>query len=90
MISGELLKIRRPLISNIVSSIVGIACDTLLRLYFTAQKVAVFGVILVRIFPHLKCIRRDLSEFSPKAEKYGPNPCLPLLTMFVSRLFIML
>ena len=50
MISGELLKIRRPLISNIVSSIVGIACNTLLRLYFTAQKVAVFGVILVRIF----------------------------------------
>ena len=38
----------------------------------TAQKVAIFGVILVRIFPHSDWIRRDtpnLSVFSPNAGK---------------------
>ena len=40
----------------------------------TAWKVSVFGVILVRIFPHSVWIRRDteyLSGFNPNAGKYG-------------------
>ena len=40
------------------------------------QKVSVFGVILVLIYPHSDWIRRDteyLSVFNPKAEKYGPE-----------------
>ena len=39
---------------------------------FTPQKVSVFGVILVHIFPHSNWIRRDtsyLSVFSPNAGK---------------------
>ena len=43
-------------------------------LAFNARKVSVFGVILVRIFPHSDLIRRDtpyLSVFSPNAGKYG-------------------
>ena len=42
----------------------------------TAWKVSVFGVILVRIFPHLDWIQRDasyLSVFSPDMGKYGPE-----------------
>ena len=45
-------------------------------LHHTAQKVAVFGVILVRVFPHYDRIRRDteyLLAFRPNAEKYGPE-----------------
>ena len=41
---------------------------------FTAWKVSVFGVFLVRIFPHLDWIRRDisyLSIFSPNSGKCG-------------------
>ena len=37
---------------------------------------SVFGVFLIRIFPHSDWIRRDmkyLSVFSPNAGKYGPN-----------------
>ena len=40
------------------------------------KKVFVFGVILVRIFPHSDWKRRDtvyLSVFSPNAGKYGPE-----------------
>ena len=42
----------------------------------TAWKVSVFGIFLVRIFPHLDWIRRDavyLPVFSPNAGKYGPE-----------------
>ena len=42
----------------------------------TAWKVFVFGVFLVRIFPHSDWIRRDtkyLSVFSPNVGKYGPE-----------------
>ena len=42
----------------------------------TARKLSIFGVFLVRIFPHLDRIQRDtenLSVFSPNAGKYGPN-----------------
>ena len=42
-------------------------------LFYTTWKVFVFGVFLVRIFPHLDWIRRDtpyLSVFSPNAGKY--------------------
>ena len=42
--------------------------------FHTAQKVSIFGVVLVRIFPHSDWIRRDmeyLSVFSPNAGKYG-------------------
>ena len=41
----------------------------------TAWKVSVFGIILVRIFPHSDWIRRDtpyLFVFRPNAGKYGP------------------
>ena len=41
---------------------------------FTAWKVSVFGVFLVRIFPHSDWMRRDteyLSVFIPIAGKYG-------------------
>ena len=41
-----------------------------------AWKVSVFGVFLVRIFPHLDWIRKDtpyLSIFSPNARKCGPE-----------------
>ena len=41
-----------------------------------ACKVSLFGVILVRIFPHSQWIRRDteyLSVFCPNAGKYGPD-----------------
>ena len=40
------------------------------------MKVSVFRVLLVRIFPHLDLIRRDipdLSVFSPNTGKYGPE-----------------
>ena len=40
--------------------------------FHTASKVSVFGVILVRIFPHSDLMRRDtpyVSVFSPKCEK---------------------
>ena len=39
----------------------------------TVSKVSVFGVFLVRIFPHLNWIRRDLSVFSPNAENTDQN-----------------
>ena len=42
----------------------------------TTWKVPVFGVFLVRIFPHSDWIRRDtpyLSVFSPNPEKYRPE-----------------
>ena len=42
----------------------------------TAWKVSVFGVILVRIFPHSDLIQRDTqyrSKFSPYAGKYKPE-----------------
>ena len=42
----------------------------------TAWKVPVFGIFLVRIFPHSDWIRRYteyLSVFSPNAGKYGPE-----------------
>ena len=40
------------------------------------REVSVFGVILVRIFPHSNWIQRSipyLSVFSPNAGKYGPE-----------------
>ena len=43
---------------------------------WSVWKVSVFGVFLVRIFPHSDWIRIDnpyLSVFSPNAEKYGPE-----------------
>ena len=46
------------------------------ELWITAYKVSVFGVILVRVFPHLDWIRRDteyLSVFSPDAIKCRPE-----------------
>ena len=42
----------------------------------TAWRVSIFGVILVRIFPHLDWIRRDtpyFSVFSPNAGNAGQN-----------------
>ena len=43
----------------------------------TAEKVSVFGVILVRTFPYLDKIRRDTPEylavFSPNTGKDGPE-----------------
>ena len=39
---------------------------------YTTQKISVFGVILVRIFPHSDWTLY-LSVFSPKARKYGPE-----------------
>ena len=42
------------------------------RLIYTTWKVSVFGIILVRIFPHSDWIRRDtpyLSVFSPNADQ---------------------
>ena len=42
----------------------------------TAQKVSVFGVFPIHIYPHSDWIRRDTkypSELSPNAEKYGPE-----------------
>ena len=42
----------------------------------TAEKVSVFGFILVRNFPYLNWIPRDtpyLSAFSPNAGKYTPE-----------------
>ena len=50
----------------------------------TAWKVSVFGVILVRIFPHSDWIQRYtlyLSLFSPKARKYEPE-WLRIRTLF--------
>ena len=47
-----------------------------LTLGYHCVKVFVFGVILVRIFPHSDWIQRDipyLSVFSPSAGKYGPE-----------------
>ena len=51
---------------------------------FTAWKMSVFVVFLVRIFPYLDWIRRDtdyLSIFSPNAWKYGPEK-LRIRTLF--------
>ena len=47
-----------------------------LGFYYNAWKVFVFWVFLVRILPHSDWIRKDtldLSLFSPKAGKYGPE-----------------
>ena len=45
--------------------------------FSTAWKVSIFGVILVRIFPHLDSIRRDTLQFlsilSLNRGKWGPN-----------------
>ena len=54
----------------------------------TAWKVSVFGVFLVRIFPHLDWIRRDtpnLSVFCQNSGKYGPEKLgtRPLFTQWV-------
>ena len=51
---------------------------------YNAWKVSVFGVFLVRIFPHLDWIQRDppyLSVFSLNAVKYGPEK-LQIQTLF--------
>ena len=50
----------------------------------TARKVSVFGVFLVRIFPHPNQIKRDteyLSVFGPNAGKYRPRK-LRIWTLF--------
>ena len=60
-----------------------------LILSITAWKVSIFGVILVRIFPHLDWIGRDtpyLSVLSPNAEKYGPEK-LRIRTRFTQWIF---
>ena len=52
---------------------------------FTAGKVSVFEVFLVRIFVHLDLIRRDTeycSTFSPNMRKYGPE-ALRIRTFYV-------
>ena len=54
------------------------------RIPYTAWKVSVFGVFLVRIFPHLDWIRRDapyLSVFIPNTRKCGPEK-LQIWTLF--------
>ena len=51
---------------------------------FTAWKVSLFGVFLVRILPHSKWIPTDtpyLTVFSPNAGKYGPEK-LRIRTLF--------
>ena len=48
----------------------------LLDISITTWKMSVFGVFLVRIFPHLDWIRRGtpyLSVFSPNTGKYTPD-----------------
>ena len=50
----------------------------------TALKLSVFGVFLVRIFPHLNCIRRftpQISVFCPNAGKRG-NTNQQIQTLF--------
>ena len=54
-----------------------------------AWKVLVFGVFLVRIFPHSDWIRRDteyLSVFKPNMGKYGPGK-LWMRTLFTNVTF---
>ena len=51
----------------------------------TVEKVSIFGVFMVRIFPHSDLIGKDtpyLSVFSRNAAKYGPEkfPIRPLFT----------
>ena len=51
----------------------------------TTQKVSVFGVFLVSIFPHWDWIRRNTKYpfvFSPKTGKYGPEK-LWIRTLFM-------
>ena len=51
----------------------------------TAWKVSVFGVWLVRIFPHSDRIRKNtpyVFVFSPNAKKYGPGK-LRIRTLFM-------
>ena len=48
------------------------------------KKVSVFGVFLVRVFPHSEGIRRDtdyLAVFSANARKHGPEK-LQIRTLF--------
>ena len=55
------------------------------RILNTAWKVPVFGVFIVRIFPHLDLIRRNdefLSVFSPNTGKYGPEE-IQIRTLFM-------
>ena len=40
---------------------------------FIAEKVSVFGVILVRIFPHSDWIRRDMEYLSPYSVRMREN-----------------
>ena len=43
---------------------------------YTEWKMSVFGVFLVRLFPHSDWIRRDMEHFavsSPNAGKFGPE-----------------
>ena len=62
-------------------------CFVLLQIFSvicTAWKASAFGVILVRIFPHLNWIQREtphLSVFSPNAGKYWPEK-LRIRTLF--------
>ena len=51
----------------------------------TVEKVSIFGVFMVRIFPHSDLIGKDtpyLSTFSRNVAKYGPEkfPMRPLFT----------
>ena len=58
---------------------------------FTAWKVSVFGVFLVRIFLHSDWMPRDilyLSIFSLNASKYGPEK-LQVWTLFTEYFYLM-
>ena len=55
----------------------------------TVEKVSIFGVFMVRIFPHSDLIGKDtpyLSTFSRNVAKYGPEkfPIRPLFTLWLS------
>ena len=58
--------------------------------YYIAWKLVVFGVFLVRIFPHWDWIRRDnpfLPAFSPNAGKYRPEK-LQIPPLFTQSYFL--
>ena len=69
-------KIKTALTIQLSDSVILISGGDVRRYSFkkcTAWKVSVFGICLVRIFPHLDSIWRDppyLSVFSPNAVKY--------------------
>ena len=74
---------------SIMQKLFGKMVKMFFTIVLTAWKVSIFGVFLVRIFPHSVWMRRVtpyLSVFSPNPGKYGPEK-LRIRTLFTQCFF---